>query len=218
MPFTLAIDAGHGGDDAGACYHGLRESDWALEWAYELWEFIEQLDPSVHVILTRATDERVSLRKRAKRAAGADLVWSIHVNAMVAPPAGDRAAYDSDAAYNKAVRAAGRPMKRVDGAMAFARANDIDAGVAAKAWASTLPQTLRRTMDKSVFTTAPDDWTQRAHNVLANYDCPAILFECGFATSPRDADYLRSHYGRIGLLCAFGSSLAAYREQTGICV
>jgi|GEM_PF-7086893 len=79
---TLAIDAGHGGSDAGATRHGIKESDITLEVARLLHEKLEK-ESSVRSFLTRSSDVSLGLQERVDLAHAhkADLFLSIHVNA-----------------------------------------------------------------------------------------------------------------------------------------
>lgn len=82
---VIAIDAGHGGKDAGAVYGGVKEKDLVLRVARELKRSLEALDGPrrVDVVMTRDSDVFISLDQRVVRAreAGADLFISLHANA-----------------------------------------------------------------------------------------------------------------------------------------
>ena len=84
--FTLVIDAGHGGHDAGA--HGAisMEKNVNLSVALQFGRYVEKYMPEVRVIYTRKTDKFVSLIERANIAnrANADLFISVHTNALPA--------------------------------------------------------------------------------------------------------------------------------------
>jgi len=81
--FTVVLDAGHGGDDGGNAYGGVREKDVALKVTLELGKKLE-LHPDINVIYTRKKDVFIPLWKRADIAnkAQADLFVSIHCNAF----------------------------------------------------------------------------------------------------------------------------------------
>ena len=83
-PFTLVIDAGHGGRDDGACGAISKEKDLTLKYALAFGKLVERECPDVRVIYTRKTDVFVELKERAAIAnrAKADLFMSIHINAM----------------------------------------------------------------------------------------------------------------------------------------
>ena len=83
--FTLVIDAGHGGGDAGAIGKaGVKEKNLTLKFALAFGRLVEQNCPDVKVIYTRKTDKFVELYKRAEIANKnkADLFISIHINAV----------------------------------------------------------------------------------------------------------------------------------------
>ncbi len=82
--FTLVIDAGHGGHDAGAIGHITKEKTINLNVALAFGRLVEQNCPDVKVIYTRKTDVFVPLHTRADIANRnkADLFISIHTNAL----------------------------------------------------------------------------------------------------------------------------------------
>ena len=89
--FTLVIDAGHGGRDAGAIGQAkVKEKDLTLRYALAFGRMVEQNCPDVKVIYTRKTDTFVELYRRAEIANKnkADLFISIHINSL---PRGKRA-------------------------------------------------------------------------------------------------------------------------------
>ena len=89
--FTLVIDAGHGGRDAGAIGQAkVKEKDLTLRYALAFGRMVEQNCPDVKVIYTRKTDTFVELYRRAEIANKnkADLFISIHINSL---PKGKRA-------------------------------------------------------------------------------------------------------------------------------
>lgn len=78
----IVIDAGHGGHDPGALAPDISEAAITLDIALRLEKLLAR-EPGIEVVLTRRTDEYVSLQERtaiANREA-ADLFVSIHVNA-----------------------------------------------------------------------------------------------------------------------------------------
>ena len=84
--FTLVIDAGHGGHDAGARGAISMEKNVNLSVALQFGRYVEKYMPEVRVIYTRKTDKFVSLIERANIAnrANADLFISVHTNALPA--------------------------------------------------------------------------------------------------------------------------------------
>lgn len=82
-PFTIVIDAGHGGRDPGAMGKLVREKDINLAIALRLGARIEKGMPDVRVLYTRKTDIFLPLQDRANfvNENAADLFICIHTNA-----------------------------------------------------------------------------------------------------------------------------------------
>ena len=83
-PFTLVIDAGHGGKDPGAKGKIINEKEINLKIALKLGQLVRSNHPDVKVVYTRSTDKFVELDERAEIANRnkADLFISIHTNAV----------------------------------------------------------------------------------------------------------------------------------------
>ena len=84
--FTLVIDPGHGGHDAGALGAISKEKNINLSVALQFGKYVERNMPDVRVIYTRKTDVFIPLKERANIAnrANADLFISVHTNALPA--------------------------------------------------------------------------------------------------------------------------------------
>lgn len=168
-PFTVVIDAGHGGSDAGAVSGDAKEKDINLALALK----VKQLAPAYHinVVLTRKTDElaggksdiRASLEYRAAMArdSRADLFVSLHVNNA----------------------GSGQPSH---GFSAFVSPENAHAAESAKL-GSMLLDVLKTSY-------ATDDILHRPAEhvyVLRETAMPAVLLECGFIDNPTDLAFIR---------------------------
>ena len=82
--FTLVIDPGHGGNDAGAIGAISKEKNLTLKFALAFGQMVERNCPDVKVIYTRKTDRFVELYRRSEIANNnkADLFISVHINAV----------------------------------------------------------------------------------------------------------------------------------------
>ena len=82
---TVVIDPGHGGHDPGAVSADKKtyEKTITLDISKRLAARIQESYPDVKVVLTRTTDEFISLAARAEKAnkVNANLFISIHINA-----------------------------------------------------------------------------------------------------------------------------------------
>ncbi|MFO6463029.1 N-acetylmuramoyl-L-alanine amidase [Jannaschia sp. KMU-145] len=96
-PLVVALDPGHGGVDPGAERAGTNEAVLMLSFARELADVLRR--EGHEVVLTRETDEFLGLRGRAAvaRAAGADLMISLHADALDGGGAAGATVYTLDA-------------------------------------------------------------------------------------------------------------------------
>lgn len=83
-PFTLVIDAGHGGHDFGAPGAVTNEKTLTLRYALAFGRMVKEKCPDVRVIYTRTKDVYLKLVDRAEVANRnkADLFMSFHINAV----------------------------------------------------------------------------------------------------------------------------------------
>jgi N-acetylmuramoyl-L-alanine amidase len=84
----IVIDPGHGGHDPGAKGGGTSEAELVLDVSLRLAQLLQKV-PGLEVVLTRKTDDYVSLQERTAIAnrENADLFLSIHANANSSPQA-----------------------------------------------------------------------------------------------------------------------------------
>lgn len=82
MPYSIMLDAGHGGRDPGAVYNGRQEKDDALRLVMAIGEILQ--NNGIDVEYTRITDVYESPYQKAMEAneAGVDFFISIHRNSF----------------------------------------------------------------------------------------------------------------------------------------
>lgn len=80
MPYSIMLDAGHGGSDPGAVYMGRREKDDNLSLTLAVGRILE--NNGINVLYTRTTDDYLTPFERARLAneAGVDYFISFHRN------------------------------------------------------------------------------------------------------------------------------------------
>lgn len=204
----VVIDAGHGGVDPGAIAPGtgLREKDVTLQIARAI---RDQLVASgrARVALTREDDRYLVLRERfgIARKLKADLFISIHCDSVGHEDATGASVYTlSEVASDKeAARLAVRENKAdlIDG---------VDLGEAAADVRSILIDlTQRETMNasagfarmlgreaKPLIPVKAQFHRMASLMVLKAPDLPSVLFETGYISNPRDAEFLASEDGQ----------------------
>lgn len=77
----IYLDGGHGGHDSGAAANGIKEKDVVLDICKRIEKGL-QVYENVETLMTRSTDEFLSLQERTDKANnwGADVLLSVHVN------------------------------------------------------------------------------------------------------------------------------------------
>lgn len=98
MPYSIMLDAGHGGKDPGAVYNGRQEKDDTLALVLAVGSILQ--DRGLDVLYTRTTDVYESPYQKAMEAneAGVDFFVSIHRNSTEEP---DTASGVESLVYNK---------------------------------------------------------------------------------------------------------------------
>jgi len=194
---TIVLDPGHGGSDRGTRGRSSREKELTLDLAKRVERDLAA--SGMHVVLTRASDKTVPLENRVGfvRAKGADLFVSLHFNSggpasgietYCAPPAGA----DSTANTGSDDREA-TPNNRFD---------------EQNVW---LAQCVQKTLSRA--TGAVDRGVRRARFYVLRYaNCPAILVEAGFLSSPPEEQrILRTDYREL-LAKAIADGILTYKK------
>lgn len=166
---TVVIDAGHGGDDAGAkSPDGTLEKDLNLAIAKKVKELNENKD--INIILTRETDILLTPQQRVEfaKSKNADLFISFHV--------------DGEPLSQK-------PMH--SGMVFYVSKNQYANSNQSKILASAIYNEFNNNYGLKI----NGGITQRQYGiwVIQANTCPAVLIETGFITNRQDAAYLNSH-------------------------
>ena len=190
---TVVIDPGHGGPDEGA--HGAggtKEKDLVLAFSKRLKSAIENRI-GVRVVLTRETDEDLTLDRRTAIANNnkADLLFSIHANASVRPAAHGAQVLSLNLDDYKNVSASrlgkSEPVPVIGGGTRLIEAVPWDFAQLSQARTSAALGTIvvRHFTSENVpvFSRPLDNAPLR---VLASSYTPAVLIELGFLTNADD--------------------------------
>jgi N-acetylmuramoyl-L-alanine amidase len=199
---TIALDAGHGGEDPGARGRGgSREKHVTLTIARKLKAIIDA-EPNMRAVLTRDADYYLPLRTRVEKArrVKADLFVSVHADAFVRPNARGSSVFALS--ERGATSAAARWLAK--------RENDADliGGVNLDVKDRYLAQTLldlsqtatiqdslklaRAVLNEigGVNSLHKDDVEQAGFAVLKAPDIPSILVETAFISNPEEEQRL----------------------------
>ena len=226
--FTLVIDAGHGGHDAGACGKYGKEKNINLNVALAFGKLVENNCPDVKVVYTRKKDVFIPLQRRADIANSnkADLFISIHTNALP----GGKIAYGSETYTLGIARAAANleVAKRENSVITYESdyKTTYEGFDPSKAESYVIFEFMQdRYMKQSVELArqiqknyaAAGRQNKGVHQagflVLRNTTMPAVLTELGFISTPQEENYLTSDRGVRELSRSIYNGFIAYRKQ-----
>ncbi|NDV00448.1 N-acetylmuramoyl-L-alanine amidase [Pseudoroseicyclus tamaricis] len=217
-PLTVVIDPGHGGLDPGAQRAGLDEADVMLTLALELSEALTRA--GMRAVLTRTEDVFVPLQDRISiaRAAGADVMISLHADALEDDEVTSGASIYtlSASAENEASSRMAERHERGDilGGLDLSGQDDSIATILMElARTETGPSGLR--LADALLTALREEGARLRTNpqrqallaVLTAADFPAVLLEVGFLSSARDRAELTSAEGRAKIIAGITSAL-----------
>lgn len=226
--FTLVIDAGHGGHDAGAVGAFSKEKDINLKVALAFGRLVEEHCSDVKVIYTRRKDVFIPLQRRADIANNnkADLFISIHTNAL----AKGQVAYGSETYTLGMARAnANLEVARRENSVITLESNyqrTYEGFDPSKAESYVIFEFMQdRYMKQSVelarciqrqytSTGRPNKGVHQAgFLVLRNTCMPSVLTELGFITTPAEERYLNSERGITELSRSIYNGFLVYRRE-----
>jgi len=228
-PFTLVIDAGHGGKDPGAVGKKSYEKNIALAIAIKLGSYIESRMPDVKVIYTRKTDVFIDLDVRAGIAnnANADLFLSIHVDGIGTPNAYGTSTYVMGITKNKTNLALAKKENKVielekdytEKYQGFDPNNPTDEIMYSAVQGAYIKQSLKmasRVQDQ--FRTRAKRRDRGVHPapflVLWKTTMPSVLIENGYITNPREEDFLNTVYGQDIMASAIYRAFIEFKTDT----
>jgi N-acetylmuramoyl-L-alanine amidase len=214
----IVIDPGHGGHDPGAMGNGVSEAELVLDIALRV-EKLLQKQPGTDVVLTRRTDDFVTLSERtaiANREA-ADLFLSIHANASEDGSARGIETYFLNFANNLSAAsvaarenaASGQAMGSLpDFVKAIALNNKLDES---RDFATYVQRSMMERV-RATNKTAKDLGVKQApFVVLIGAAMPSVLAEISFVTNPQEARLLKSSAYRQRIADALFAAIRKYQ-------
>ena len=175
LPKTVILDAGHGGEDGGASSaDGLLEKDLNLALALTMRDILTA--NGIDVILTRETD--TLLYDRNVDFQGRKKMLDMAVRLKIANETPD--------AVFVSLHMNTYPHPSCQGVQVWYSENNDDSNELAKAIHSTTKELLQPENDRPVKRSGSSIY------LLHHLECPAVLVECGFLSSPEEAALLAS--------------------------
>lgn len=221
--FIVAIDPGHGGDDAGAVgrHHRVKEKDIVFAVSKKLQAMINA-QHGMRAFLVRSGDYYIGLRKRMMlaREQGADLFISVHADSFKDPRASGASVFvlSEKGASNEAARWLAERENRADlvGGISLEDKGDLLASVlldlsqtASQSASHELASHLIANLSK--ITNLHHKTVQRAgFMVLKSPDIPSVLVELGFISNQRGEEKLLSPVYQTVLAQALLSGVKSY--------
>jgi N-acetylmuramoyl-L-alanine amidase len=214
----IVIDPGHGGHDPGAMGHGVSEAELVLDIALRI-EKLLQKQPGTEVVLTRKTDDFVSLPERTAIAnrETADLFLSIHANASEDATARGIETYFLNFANNLGAAsvaarenaASGRTMGALpDFVKAIALNNKLEES---RDFATYVQRSMIERLRAANKTTKDLGVKQAPFVVLIGAAMPSVLAEISFVTNPQEARLLKSSAFRQRIADALFTAIKKYQ-------
>jgi len=220
-PFTVVVDAGHGGSNLGAPTQNAEvfEKQITLEIARRVRQRLQN-DSGLRVVLCRDADVLVPVRARVRCAndAGARLFVSVHANASPVERRGAQRGFElyvlppGDVEQDAAV-ARVLPSADADGAWAAhrVRATAVESLAAARRIAWQLTDALGPERDRGI------KQSGASLDVLQGLNMPAVLVEVGFLDHVEEGKALLTAQGwdRVAAAVAKAISDLRARELSG---
>ena len=222
--WTIVLDAGHGGRDAGAIGpHGVREKEVTLEVVRRLANRLGSV-PGLRVVLTRDDDQFVALGERTRIAnrEHADLFVSIHANSAENRTAEGFETYFLSAAKTEDAR---RVARMENSAVRYenpsidpeslGELNFILWDLAQNEYlreSSTLAESVQEEIDRRLALRSRGV-KQAGFFVLNGAFMPAILFEMAFISNPKEESLLDDPAFQTRIADGIAESLLAHLDR-----
>lgn len=221
----IVVDPGHGGKDPGAMRGKYREKDWNLAVGKELARLLSKGDFEVKI--TRDTDVFIALSERSKIANNfkADLFVSVHVNATKnsrangfqvyfrSEKATDREAAETAALENEAMQYEEVHYNFVDALLQSLAKNEY-INESSKV-AGYVKNAVYKQAGIGIAVDQKNAIRQANFYVLKGVQCPSVLVEMGFISSPKDRAKLSQSAVQKKMAQGIYNGVVNYAKQEG---
>ena len=230
-PYTLVLDAGHGGKDPGAVGKFSKEKDLNLQLVLAVGKLISEQYPDVKVVYTRSTDVFIPLQQRADIAnkANADLFLSIHTNSAESkvPQGVETFILGTDkmeANLDVAMRENAVMQLESDYKTTYQGfdPNSIDSYIMFELMQNSfMDQSLQFAEQVQKRFTGHLNREDRgvrqaAFWVLLKTACPSVLFEMGFISNPEEEKFLNQKTSMAQMANALVNAFGAYTHKQAV--
>ncbi|HMT73472.1 MAG TPA: N-acetylmuramoyl-L-alanine amidase [Chitinophagaceae bacterium] len=185
-PVTVVIDAGHGGDDAGAKAHdGSTEKELTLAIAQKVKEL--NISNNVEIVLSREEDNTLTLKERLTflEQKNADLFLSIHINS------------------------ASNSNNKLGGFNAYVSGKNKKLTVANHYFVSSLSKELQELFPKN-FQKRPHTFEETGSFLLEMAKCPSVMIDCGYITNDIDLAFIKQEANQENIAQAILNGINNY--------
>jgi len=228
----IVIDAGHGGEDAGAIgKNNLKEKDIVLNVALKLRKILQTLKPDLKIILTRESDKFIPLLKRTEIAnkAEADIFVSLHCNSTLKKDK-NLSGFETYYYYFKSDETSSL-IEKIENSVIEKFEGNIDIN---QMYINLIKndmlqiQYINESRDLAIEIQKMLDNVLKIENnydvlnrgikkanfaVLQNALMPAVLIELGFISNAKEADLLKDNEFQNKLAEAIAKAIINYKEQ-----
>ncbi|WP_158598447.1 N-acetylmuramoyl-L-alanine amidase [Notoacmeibacter ruber] len=222
-PFTIVVDAGHGGIDTGARGRdGVKEKDITLAFSLELKRQLEKIE-GARIVQTRVDDRFIALNERVRigRQADADLFISIHADSVrqdyvrgatvytISKKASDAMAARLADSENAVDSVAG-----IDLPEEAEEVSDILLDLTRRETKGFSLRFARKLVDSmgEVLLMIKRPHRHAGFRVLTAPDVPSVLIELGYLSNDKDESLLQDDEWRTKAASAIAAAVAQYGE------
>jgi N-acetylmuramoyl-L-alanine amidase len=225
--FKVVLDAGHGGKDYGAVYHGNIEKNIALQIVLKVGAILEK-DPQIDVVFTRKSDVFIELQQRANIAnkSKGSIFVSMHCNANKNQAAEGNETYVMGITRNASNLEVAKNENEVV-------TLETDYKIKYDGYDPNSPESVigisilqEEHLDQSIelagrvqefFTKKTDNKNrgvkQAGFLVLRQITMPRVLIEMGFVSNKEEGEFLNSEAGQDLLAEAIANAIMDYKNE-----